>query len=191
MAQSSPAANAPPRSGPTAPKSGVATPKSDAATPKSDAPQPAPRKKKTKLIAIACVVVLFSAAGAGGWLYWHKPHQEKRSAAKEEHKSAPVFVNLEPFTVNLQGDDGEHYLQTEIVIQVTGAEAVDEIKRQMPVLRSDILLALSSKSTSELSSLEGKKKLMQELIARTRKLLALPAPSRGIENVYFSSFVIQ
>eukprot|EP01034_Spumella_vulgaris_P015811 gene15811-20197_t len=45
---------------------------------------------------------------------------------------APVFVTLEAFTVNLQPDPDEKFLQTEISLQVASPEQEELLKSQMP-----------------------------------------------------------
>jgi flagellar protein FliL len=165
-------------------------------TPKAEpASEAAPKKKgkgKLIIIAVAALAVL-AGGGAGAWMFLKKPHDGKAAHKKEEKKKAPpVFVNLEPFTVNLQPDQEDaHYLQTDIVLQVADEKMVEPIKVQMPIIRSSILLLLSSKSAQELGSAQGKRKLAQEIIGETSKHLALADVSGEVENIHFSSFVIQ
>lgn len=156
------------------------------------AAETAPKKKRGKkfLIISLALTLLAGAGGAGAW-YFLRPKHDAKEAKKEAPKHPPVFVNLEPFTVNLQDDEEEHYLQTEIVFEVSGNDVVDPIKAQMPILRSNILLLLSSKSSHEIVSVEGKRKLAQEIIADARKHLPRAEPGKGIENLHFASFVIQ
>jgi flagellar protein FliL len=162
--------------------------------PKAEAAaEAAPKKGKGKLIVIAAVaLVVLAGGGAGAWvLLKGKGHDSKSAHKKEEKKTPPVFVNLEPFTVNLQEQDDAHFLQTEIVLQVTDDKIVEPIKVQMPIIRSGILLLLSSKSAHDLGSAQGKRKLAQEIIGEIRKHLALVDAKGGVENILFSSFVIQ
>lgn len=164
-------------------------PKAEAA---SDA---APKKKgKTKLIIIAvAALALLGGGGAGAWLFLKgKSHDGKAAHKKQEKKAVPpVFVNLEPFTVNLQGGEDSHYLQTEIVLQVTDDKVAEPIKVYLPIIRSSILLLLSSKTAEDLGSAQGKRKLAQEIIGETRRHLASAGAKGGVENIHFSSFVIQ
>jgi flagellar FliL protein len=61
----------------------------------------------------------------------------------------------------------------------------------MPVIRSRMLLLLAAKTAEELATTAGKQKLMAELLAEARAPLAGDSPTRGVENVHFSAFVIQ
>jgi flagellar protein FliL len=149
-------------------------------------------KKKKLMIIIIGLCVLLAAGGGGAWYFLKgNSHSKGKNAAKVEHKSAPVFINLDQFTVNLQDEGGDRYLQTEIVLQVSGNDVVEPIKEQMPILRSSILLLLSSKIAAELGSKTGKTKLAQQIIAEIRTHLNSPKPGKGIDGIHFASFVIQ
>lgn len=168
----------------------VATPSKDAAA----APAAEPPKSKRKLIVILAIVLVVLLAGGGGAAWWflgRHPAEDKHEA-KVEKKAPPVFVTLEPFTVNLQEEGGaDHYLQVGIVYQVADSKVVDQLKAYMPVIRSRILLTLSAKRPSEIANLEGKQKLVGELVETARKALPGEVPERGIDGALLSSFVIQ
>jgi flagellar protein FliL len=61
----------------------------------------------------------------------------------------------------------------------------------MPTIRNRVLLLLSSKAVEELVTREGKEKLAAEIAAEVRKSLDGPEPTKGLEQVLFSHFVIQ
>ena len=157
---------------------------------------PAPPKKSRRWLIVGIVVALVLLAGGGGaaW-YFLSAKSPAPGAAAPDAKTAdakpPTFVTLEPFTVNLQQENGDHFLQTGLVIQVADAKAVDAMKTYMPIIRNKVLLLLSSKMPSELATLDGKKKLVGELIAAVRESIPGTTPERGIENAFISTFVIQ
>ena len=168
----------------------VAAPSKDAAA----APAAEPPKNKRKLILIVVGVLALLLAGGGGaaWYFLGRHASDDKHEAKAEKKTPPTFVTLEPFTVNLQEEAGaDHYLQVGIVYQVADGKVTDQLKAYMPVIRSRILLMLSAKRPSELASVEGKQKLVAELVDTARKSLPGEAPERGIDGALLSSFVIQ
>ena len=161
---------------------------------------PAGRSKLWLIIGVAAVLVVLAAGGGVAWyLLGAKdpapsaglPGSAAAPDARPVDGKPPTFVTLEPFTVNLQQENGEHFLQAGIVVQVADSKTVDAIKNYMPIIRNRMLLLLSSKAPSELASLEGKKKLVGELIVALRESIPGATPERGIENAYISSFVIQ
>ena len=98
---------------------------------------------------------------------------------------------MEKFVVNLQPEDGEQYLQIQFTLQVPTLEQVELIKANMPKLQSRVLLLLSAKKASELSTVEGKKVLSTEIIAEIKKPFAAGAPPQEVTDVLFTSFIIQ
>jgi flagellar FliL protein len=58
-------------------------------------------------------------------------------------------------------------------------------------VRSRLLLALSSKKASELVSVDGKKKLIQEIIASLNQPFTPNGKPQQVTDVFFTSFVIQ
>lgn len=151
----------------------------------------APAKKKSKLfIILPIVLVVLLGGGAGAWYFLHsgKAADHANKAAETPAQKPPVFVNLEPFTVNLVG--GEHFLQIGLVLQVNNEETSEALKAYLPQIRNRLLLLLSSKSPDALESTEAKKKLADEILAETRAPLP-PAAAEGIQSVLFASMVIQ
>ena len=165
---------------------------STATADKTEQPKPANGKKKKMMIMAVGLCLLLAAGGGGAWYFLKGNAQSNgKKAGKEAHKSAPVFVNFDQFTVNLQDDGGDRFLQTEIILEVSGNKVVEPIKERMPILRSAILLLLSSKVSADLSSKSGKNKLAEQIMAEIRKHLNSSEPGKGIEGIHFASFVIQ
>jgi flagellar FliL protein len=160
-----------------------------AAVPAADAAAPA-KKKKSKLLPIIVALLVLGGAGAGGaWWFFGRAHDA--AEAKPAAVKPPVFQNLDPFTVNLAEENGDHYLQVSVVYQVADNKAVDDVKTYLPIIRNRILLLLSAKRPSELSTPEGKQKLVEELVAAARASIPGEAPERGITGAFLGAFVIQ
>jgi len=179
----------------TAPKAAPkAGPKAVAAPEAQEAP--AKSSKKLILIAVIALVVLGAAGGGAAWFVMRGGGSGGQAhAAKEEPKAEPgkppVFVVLEPFTVNLQAESGDQFLQTTFTLQVPDAVQEEMLKTYMPQLRSRLLLLLSSKKASDISTVEGKKKLSEEIIATVNQPFSPNGKPQDVSNVFFTSFVIQ
>ena len=166
---------------------------------------PVPKAGRHKLILIgAAVVILLGAAAGAAWHFAQSDEAEPpvakgKSAVKgkdkekeaEKARKSSVFMTLETFTVNLQEEGGEHFLQTSIVFEVADEKTADLIKAQMPVIRSKMLLLLSSKRPSEIKTPEGKEKLAAEIVTEARKNVNVKSPELALVNVLFNAFVIQ
>jgi len=156
----------------------------------------APAKSKKKLIIIIAAVVLLAAIGGGAWFFMHGKDAGKKEEAHKEEKHegpehAPVFVAIETFTVNLQPDPNEKFLQTDISLQVATPEAAEKMKALMPAIKSRILMLLTSKQASEIATAEGKQALSEELLAELKKPFTEHGKSEEITGIFFTSFVIQ
>ncbi|HTD06458.1 flagellar basal body-associated protein FliL [Undibacterium sp.] len=148
--------------------------------------------KKKLIIIIAAAVVLLAGAGGGAAMFLSK----KSAVGKEkEHKAepakAPVFIPMEPFTVNLQSEGGDKYLQVTMTLQVPDEETVNLIKLNMPQVRSRLLMLLSSKDATEILSGEGKAKLIDEIMAQASLPFSPKGEPQKISGVFFTSFVVQ
>lgn len=150
-----------------------------------DAP---PKKSKIPLI-LAGLIVLGGAAG-GGWYYTtQQSHQPK--AAKAEPTKPPVFVNLETFTINLVPEPNEQFLQVDITLQLGDESDAEILKTHMPEVRNRLLMLLTTKKASEISTLEGKTKLSKEISSALSQTYTAGKQSNKLVGVFFTSFVIQ
>lgn len=158
-----------------------------------DADSATPKKSKKKLIIIiAAVLLLIGGAGAGWYFMSHKAnHGAKVEAKKEEAPKEPIFVKLETFTVNLNPDDGEKYLQVDITLNASDKPEADLLTVHMPQVRNRVLMLLTSKTATEISSMEGKQALSDELTKEINKPYAKGEKPLNLGGVFFTSFVIQ
>ncbi len=159
-----------------------ADPKADAAAPKSG---------KKMLIMIIAVVVL--ALGGGGAWFMLKGGDDAGKPAKKTAKvgAPPVFVVLDAFTVNLQPENGDQYLQIQFTLQVSDEKQVELIKANMARVRSRVLLLLSSKKASEISTPEGKAALSKELMTTLQLPFVDKGDAQEITDVLYTAFIIQ
>lgn len=166
-----------------------------------EASGPPPRKRSWLKIGLL-LVLLLGSAGGGAWYFLRdqlaeggKPGAGKAAGGKavaSVSSKPPVFVPLEPFTVNLQHDDlSPQYLQVGLSLKLTDSALIDSVKLHMPEIRNRVLLLLSSKKASDISTLEGKQSLSNELVREIGMPLAASAQGKGIDSVLFTSFVIQ
>jgi flagellar FliL protein len=171
-----------------------ANPKAKAEVKVEAPPPPSGSKKKLLIMIIAGVLVLAAAGGGAAW-YFLKGGAQSEEAAKDSSKKKetgpPVYVAVEPFTVNLQPEDGEQYLQLAFTLQVGGLEQVELIKNNMPKVRSRILLLLSSKHASEINTPEGKHALSTEIMQAVKQPFTEGDAEQDVSEVLFTSFIIQ
>jgi flagellar FliL protein len=159
------------------------------ADPKAEAAAaPKSSKKKLMLMLVTGIVVLGLAA-AGAWFFTQsKPAAGEHKVVKAE---PPEYIPVDAFTVNLQPETGEQFLQINFTLQVANAHEVEAIKLNMPKVRSRVLLLLSGKKASEISTVEGKQQLAKEIIAAARQPFVDKGEPQQVTDVLFTSFIIQ
>ena len=175
-------------------------------------------RKKKLIVIVGAVLALVLAAAGGATVYLMKKRAAAAAAAAEEDggagakadlKHAPVFVPLDPFTVNLADREAERYAQVGITLELADAKAGDLLKAYMPAIRNNILLVLAGKTAGQMMEHEGKLQLAAEIRAAALKPLgydvkvpkaaasgvAKAAPTDDdvppIKTVHFSNFIIQ
>jgi len=167
------------------------------ATPQAAAQPQAHRGGTLKLIIIAFVALLLLIAAGGGAYYFlvlkaaPKAAMVGNSKAAANPQAPPVFFALDPFTVNLQSDDGERYLHLGLTLKLTDPKAADDLKEHMPEIRSRILLLLSNKHPADLATPEGKTALIKELQTQIQLPFSPGGDSTNVSEVLFTDFVVQ
>ncbi|WP_303785376.1 flagellar basal body-associated FliL family protein [Azovibrio restrictus] len=177
------------------------------ANPVADEP---PKKSKKLLILIGIAVLVIGLAGAAAAFFLlsgsddHDGEEEVAEEVKKPKKKKadasvpPVFVNLDAFTVNLTPEEGkssDQYMQVVIALELEDMSADGPLKNQMPRIRNNLTMILSSKKASELLTKEGKEKLAGEIRAEINSIMNPghkgPPPETPILSVLFTSFIIQ
>ena len=156
------------------------------------------KKSKKKLILIIAIVAALLLVGGGAAFYFlsHKAADEEEHAEeapkkkkKAEPTAPPVFVAMDPFTINLQPTG--QFLQVAFSLQFADQHASEALKAYMPQIRSRLLLLLSSKTVEELSTLDGKEKLVEQIKEQIKAPVATGVEPLEVSNVFITSFVIQ
>lgn len=163
------------------------------AAPEAGAAPAAKGGKKKLMIIIGAAVFLLAAIGGGAVFYLkNKAAAEAAAAAAEEeggtpaahkdsaHKAGtrdpkhpPTFVPLDPFTVNLADREAERYAQIGVSLELDDPKQADAIKAFMPVIRNNILMVLSHKTSAEMLERDGKTKLAHEILIETARALGV------------------
>jgi len=195
------------------------------AAPEVDAAAAAKGGGKKKLIMIiAIVLVLVIVAGVGAVLLLKKKapaegEEGEEGDATEQVEVAhakpgvlPVFLPVDPFTVNLADKDVDRYAQVAVTLEVVDQKTADLLKSYMPAIRSGVLMVLSHKTATELLTKEGKERLQKEIQAEAVRPLGFEmeldppegeadAPKKKkkkksasnlpVTNVLFAQFIVQ
>ena len=101
-------------------------------------------------------------------------------------KEAPSnLVALPAFVVNLADPNARRYLKIVLDVEVTGNPELLEANQAK--IRDALLMLLSTKTSQDLGTLEGKILLRKEIVDRINQALG----QAKVARVYFTDFVIQ
>ena len=179
---------------------------SEATTAEAVAAAPAANSGNKKLIVIILVAVLLAAAAAGGaaWFFTSRSseHGEQKAGGKnagkaEAEKKKPsgpaIYYKIDPaLVVNFQSNGVTRFLQVALEVSTRNPAVAEELKQHDPVIRNDLLMLLGSQNETTVISREGKEKLRAEALEAVRNVVTNEGGKGSeIENVYFTSFVMQ
>lgn len=98
------------------------------------------------------------------------------------------YEKLEPFTVNLAGL--HQVIQIAVTLKLASPEAKLKVGFYRPAIRHAVILLLSSKTSEELETAEGKQRLIVEIKTAVNKAVELSAKD-GVAEVLLESIIIQ
>lgn len=167
--------------------------------------------KKT-MIMIIVGILLLNGIGAGIWMFLSDGGSSDASssnATKPEVVLGPLkYLTLVPeFIVNFGPQSKVRYLQVDLQISTRQEDSFAVVNTYRPVLRNDILVLLSDVVYEDLKDRKGKENLQKRLLKAINKVV-VGAQHAGaadgeksahddevvdgpIENVYFTSFIMQ
>jgi len=149
--------------------------------PKKTLRQP-PEGRNRSVILILPVVVL----GVIGVWFWN--HRGGESSAQAS--GAPRIqstLHLETFVLNLADADQRSYLRVGIDLGLNREAKPGEEPAPVAAVRDTILGVLAEAKVEALITAEGKTKLKENLLHELRQRF----PQLGVEEVYFTEFLIQ
>lgn len=117
---------------------------------------------------------------------------EVAEGSAEAAKGPPQYLALEPpLVVSFEDRSAIRFLQVTVEVMARDEEAIEAVTTHTPVIRNNLLMLMGGKTVSELTSREGKEALRQEALAEVQRILASTTGEPGIEDLYFTSFVVQ
>jgi flagellar FliL protein len=167
------------------------------------------KSSKVKIIIIVLVVLAMMGASIGGTLYFlggsdeemvaeqgdgnnEGKHKKKKKVAKDGEAVKVIYHTFEPpFVVNFEDKGVVRFLQIGLSVMTHDETVSASLKQHDPVIRNNLVLLFSSQTFKDLSSREGKEKLRVETLKEIQSILKKYTDDKGIEEAFFTSFVIQ
>ena len=141
------------------------------------------RRTRSRLIPVFAVALL----GVAGLSVWYGTSRRKTTPAQTSGAAAVrSTLHLETFVLNLADTDQKSYLRVGIDLGLSEEVKHGEEPPVAPV-RDTILGVLGEAKVDDLLTAAGKAKLKQDLLRALRDRV----PQIGVEEVYFTEFLIQ
>ena len=137
---------------------------------------------KRRVILLLLPVVLL--AGAGIWFWMVRTSSPPPGTEGSQVKST---LHLDTFVLNLSDPDQRSYLRVGIDLGLNTAAKRGEEPAPVAEVRDTILGVLAEGKVDELLTESGKTKLKENLLSALRQRM----PQLGVEEVYFTEFLIQ
>lgn len=150
---------------------------------------PASRKRRLILIVLLALVVAAGAAGAGYYYFYMRGSKPAAIAVKPPQD--PIFVALEPFTVNLQPNGRSRFLHVAVTLKASNITSQAQLVQYLPEVRSRVLATLSNRTAESLLTTEEKDLLAAEILAVLKQPFAVNLPPAGVSSVMFTTFMLQ
>ena len=146
------------------------------------------KSKKKKRIRIIGLLVL-ALAGLGGGYFFMK--SRPAVAHKEVKAEMPIFMPLEPFTVNLQPGSRNRFLHVAVTLKMANAVSQTQMTQYLPEVRSRVLNTLSNREAESLATPEDKTRLSGEIMQSLSQPFSPNTPQQKISSVMFTTFMLQ
>ncbi|MBD9354575.1 flagellar basal body-associated FliL family protein [Methylomonas albis] len=171
------------------------------------------KSSKKMIVIIVAVVLVLAGAGGGAYFFMNKPadaeHKEGGDAkhGKEEHKEEAaheedadhekvaepdIYYDLPaPLLVNFPAGSGAKVIRISLTILTQGEASVAAMKKHEPMIRNNLLMAISAIGAEKAKTLAGKQELKAMMQAEIGKVLEKMAGKNTVKDVYFTEFVMQ
>ena len=154
-----------------------------------------PKKKKggmgrLLMIVGGCLVVAGGGAAGGFYAAGQVAAKPTPRQAKPAAPDVHYFEVEKGFTSNLKEPD--RYVEISLGLSTRGADPLGEkLKAHDIAIRSVVLGILAEQSAENISTLQGKTQLQDQLKLALNRLLKEKTGKASIDDVYFTNFIVQ
>jgi len=158
--------------------------------------EPEAKGSRKKLIFIILGALLLVGGSIGGTLMIVGGGNETAESGAEEEVTAsrddPSYIDLKPaFTVNLAPEDPVGFLQISMQVLTFNDDVAAELEKHKPLIRNNLLVLFGQQKSAELRAPEGKERLQKSALETVQKVINEQGSGGEVDNVFFTSFVMQ
>jgi len=151
---------------------------------------------KKKMIFIIVGALLLIGGSIGGTLLIVGGGDDTAEAEVEEEvvvdRDDPSYIELKPaFTVNLAPEDPVGFLQISMQVLTFNDDVAKDLEKHKPLIRNNLLVLFGAQTSAELRAAEGKEKLQKSALETVQSVVNEHGSGGEVDNVFFTSFVMQ
>lgn len=135
-----------------------------------------------KILIILLIVIVVALIGAS--VLWVMSMKAENTETKKV-EIGPIYETQE-FTVNI-ANTLNHFIKAKFAIELDNEKALKEVEKKLPIIQDTIIMVLSGQDMQTLSSVEGKEKLKENILAAINDLLE----EGQVNKIYFKNIIFQ
>ncbi len=149
-----------------------------------------------KMIFVFGALLLIGAGVFAGMTFLGGDEPAESEEVVEDGKAVsdpPLYTSLHPpLVVNFKDSGGDsHFMQVTMEVMARDQEVLNAVREHAPVIRNALILLYSGAIYDEVSTRDGKKKMLADGLAEIRTVMTEQIGEPGVEAVYFTALVIQ
>lgn len=149
-----------------------------------------------KLMFVGIGLALVGAGVFGGMTFFGGDAPAEDAAAVEEEapeEGPALYTSLHPpLVVNFQDSVGDsHFMQITMEVMARDQNIINSVRDHVPVIRNSLILLYSGAIYEEVTTREGKEKMLADGLAEIQSVMTEQVGEPGVEAVYFTALVIQ
>jgi flagellar FliL protein len=152
---------------------------------------------KILVLLIGVMMLLMLGLGGGLFMMWNQlsalnvqrvadAGERPQQVASLDQPLGPIY-SLNTFIVNLADKGGTRYLRVTMDLELGNSDLKSELNKRLPQVRDSLLMILPTKRYEDISTVQGKTALRDEMLKTLNNFLA----QGKIINIYFKEFVVQ
>ncbi len=151
---------------------------------------------------LVLIPLILLPAGAGAWIAFDKYEKlsqiasETRvrltsgsdgSSSNDDGRTYGDFYTIEGIVVNPAESQGKRFLLIDIAMETSSANVIAELDDKNVVIRDSILKVLASQTVADLSALDKRTILKEDIRDAVNRILG----QGKVDHLYFTQFVLQ
>ncbi len=118
--------------------------------------------------------------------------EDVEEVEEEEELAPPIYLPLEPpLVATFEDRSAVRFLQLTLEVMARDQDSIEAVQMHMPVIRNNLLMLMGGRTLTDLTSREGKEALRAEALEEVQRILEANTGESGVEELYFTSFVVQ